>query len=59
MCISFRTVAVHSNGELLSTLCEKRHDAVVVMDFITLVSVHVAVIALVGCIFTGFTTSLS
>ena len=43
---------VRSNGEFLGTLCEKRHDAVVVMDnkhFITLVSVH---IALVGCIFT-------
>ena len=43
---------MHSNGELLGTLCEKRHNAVVVMDnkyFITLVSVHIAVIALVGC----------
>ena len=46
---------MRSNGELLGTLWEKRHDAVVVMDnkyFITLVSVHIAVIALVGCIFT-------
>ena len=43
---------VLSTGELLGTLCEKRHDAVVVMDnkhFITLVSVHIAVIALMGC----------
>ena len=33
------------NDELLGTLCEKRHDAVVVMDNKTLVSVHIAVIA--------------
>ena len=49
------TMWMHSNSELLGTLCEKRHDAVVVMDnkyFITLVSVHIAVIALVGCTFT-------
>ena len=46
-------VHVH-DGELLGTLCDKRHDAVVVMDnkyFITLVSVHITVIALMSCIF--------
>ena len=39
---------VHLNSELLGTLCEKRHDAVVVTDnkyFITLISVHITVIA--------------
>ena len=39
---------MRSNGELLGILCEKRHDTVVVMDnkhFITLVSVHITVIA--------------
>ena len=44
---------MHSNGKLLDTLCEKRHHAVVVMDnkyFITLVSVHIAVVALMGCL---------
>ena len=39
---------LHSNGKLLGILCEKRQDAVVVMNnkhFITLVSVHIMVIA--------------
>ena len=39
---------VYLNGELLGILCEKRQDAVVVMNnkhFITLVSVHITVIA--------------
>ena len=41
-----------SNGKLLGTLCEKRHDAVVVMDnkhFITLVSVHIAILHANSC----------
>ena len=40
--------AVCSNSELIGILCEKRHDAVVVIDnkhFITRVSVHILVIA--------------
>ena len=48
-------ITQESISKLLGTLCEKRHDAVVVMDkkyFITLISVHIAVIALVGRIFT-------
>ena len=42
------------NSELLGTLCEKKHDATVVMDnkyFITLISMHIVIIAIVGCIF--------
>ena len=41
---------MHLNGELLGTLCEKRHDAAALMDnkhFITL-GVHIAIIALVS-----------
>ena len=36
------------NSELLGTLCEKRHDTVVVMDnkyFLTVVSMHIIVTA--------------
>ena len=43
---------MRSNGELLGTLCEKRHDAVVVMDnkyFITLVSVHITILHANSC----------
>ena len=45
---------MHLNGELLGTLSGKRQDAALVyMDnkhFITLVSMHIMIIALVGCI---------
>ena len=40
--------SIRSNGRLLYTLCEKRHNAVAVMDnkyFITLITMHIAVVA--------------